>query len=124
MQPQPKYEQTFKRHSEMKRMKHENESEAHQLFRSVPGHEPRGSSNSSNKQTSDSQGRQPPGIISPGSTGVIYVTDRAAANGFKGNSARLLLLLVAVKAPDAHRQRIRTGPTSVKELQRWGTSKE
>ncbi|MBW0476572.1 hypothetical protein O181_016287 [Austropuccinia psidii MF-1] len=84
---------------------HEHESEAHQLFRSVPGHSS-GSIKYSNskrerrfnkaipseppvaeldhdlKSLQDDQAEILPGFTSPGSTGVIFVMDRAMANGF------------------------------------------
>ncbi|GEM09852.1 aminotransferase, classes I and II [Rhodotorula toruloides] len=52
---------------------HENDSEAHRLFRSVPGHERRGA-----KKTQHDVA----GIVAPGQTGVIYVSDRAMKNGW------------------------------------------
>ncbi|KAL7414969.1 aminotransferase [Mrakia frigida] len=51
-------------------------SEAHQLFRDHPGH--------GNHKTGKSSAEEEtiPGVLHPGSTGVIYTSDRAAANGF------------------------------------------
>ncbi|GAA6064335.1 hypothetical protein JCM10212_003580 [Sporobolomyces blumeae] len=54
--------------------KHESSSEAHRLFRSKPGHE---------HHTNASRPHILTGIVSPGSTGVLYVSERAAANGYK-----------------------------------------
>lgn len=51
---------------------HEAESEAHQLFRSQPGH----------KDKTAREEHVVPGIEHPGSVGVIYVMDRAMSNGF------------------------------------------
>lgn len=52
--------------------KHERESEAHQIFREQPGH----------KDKAEKHQHVVPGIEHPGSVGVIYVMDRAMANGF------------------------------------------
>ncbi|EPQ28630.1 uncharacterized protein PFL1_03933 [Pseudozyma flocculosa PF-1] len=66
-------------------IQHESESEAHQIFRSHPGHARR---HHAAKRRGDGDGdHEPdhdhlPGIEHPGSTGVIYVTDRAMSNGF------------------------------------------
>jgi len=57
--------------------KHEKESEAHQIFRQAPGHHPKGL-----PQLVDPEEETVPGIEHPGSTGVIYCSDRAMANGF------------------------------------------
>ncbi|KAG0140634.1 hypothetical protein CROQUDRAFT_664940 [Cronartium quercuum f. sp. fusiforme G11] len=103
-----------------KRHGHEDECEAHQVFRSVIGHNTKLSSGSRSKRlqktrtleqtsqdepaidklilseeakaipeasveadsASDSEDQVLPGISSPGSTGVIFVMDRAMANGF------------------------------------------
>ncbi|GAA5925244.1 pyridoxal phosphate-dependent aminotransferase [Sporobolomyces koalae] len=57
--------------------KHESSSEAHQLFRSEPGH------------SHHTEGKAPhvvPGVVAPGSTGVLYVTERATANGFSASN--------------------------------------
>ncbi|KAK0548428.1 hypothetical protein OC846_003730 [Tilletia horrida] len=53
-------------------IKHESESEAHQIFRQYPSHGER----------SKKHAHPVPGIAHPGSTGVIYVMDRAVSNGF------------------------------------------
>ncbi|GAA5842199.1 hypothetical protein JCM5353_004583 [Sporobolomyces roseus] len=56
---------------------HESSSEAHQLFRSKPGH------------GHHSKGKSPhvvQGVVAPGSTGVLYVSERATANGFSAGS--------------------------------------
>ncbi|KAG9128523.1 hypothetical protein FRC07_005890 [Ceratobasidium sp. 392] len=58
----------------------EKNSEAHQIFRSYPGHAPKGM-----PQTVNPDEETVPGIQHPGSTGVIYCTDRAMANGFVGD---------------------------------------
>lgn len=69
-----------------KNLSHESQSEAHQLFRSHPGHnkhdteKPFASTHSSTD--SGKVEEKFPGIQHPGSTGVIYVTDRAMSNGF------------------------------------------
>ncbi|KDN53386.1 PLP-dependent transferase [Tilletiaria anomala UBC 951] len=52
---------------------HEAESEAHQIFRAFPGH---------GDKSKKTEPHIVPGIEHPGSTGVIYVMDRAMANGF------------------------------------------
>ena len=55
----------------------ESSSEAHQLYRSKPGH------------SHHSKGKAPhvvPGVVPPGSTGVLYVSERATANGFTAGS--------------------------------------
>ncbi|KAJ9479092.1 putative alanine aminotransferase [Pseudozyma hubeiensis] len=71
---------------------HEDESEAHRIFRSHPGHNGRRSSTispadkhaskSDLHKTHEEVGQRFPAIEHPGSTGVIYVTDRATSNGF------------------------------------------
>ncbi|KAF5330345.1 hypothetical protein D9619_005483 [Psilocybe cf. subviscida] len=61
----------------MKHYKHEQESEAHQIFRQAGGHQPKGL-----PQTTNVEEETVPGIEHPGSTGVIYCSDRAMANGF------------------------------------------
>ncbi|KAI5119956.1 hypothetical protein M0805_002145 [Coniferiporia weirii] len=62
----------------MRQAKHEKESEAHQIFRSSAGHKPKGVL----PQTVNPDEETVPGIEHPGSTGVIYCSDRAMANGF------------------------------------------
>ncbi|EMD38205.1 hypothetical protein CERSUDRAFT_113354 [Gelatoporia subvermispora B] len=62
----------------MKNFKHEKESEAHRIFRESAGHKPKGLL----PQTVNLDEETVPGIIHPGSTGVIYCSDRAMANGF------------------------------------------
>ncbi|GAA6029546.1 hypothetical protein NBRC10512_008108 [Rhodotorula toruloides] len=61
------------KHTAEKRKGHESDSEAHRLFRSVPGHERHGA-----KKTQHDVA----GIVAPGQTGVIYVSDRAMKNGW------------------------------------------
>ncbi|PFH54247.1 hypothetical protein AMATHDRAFT_53129 [Amanita thiersii Skay4041] len=61
----------------MKHYKHEKESEAHRIFRQVAGNRPKGM-----PQTINPEEETVPGIEHPGSTGVIYCTERAMANGF------------------------------------------
>ena len=52
----------------------EHDSEAHQVLRSYPGNE--------NKATSAKKKGSVYGVGHPGSTGVIYVMDRAVKNGY------------------------------------------
>lgn len=66
----------------IKHHKHENESEAHQIFRQAPGHQPKGL-----PQLVNPDEETVPGIEHPGSTGVIYCSDRAMANGFSYSSS-------------------------------------
>ncbi|TFK42466.1 pyridoxal phosphate-dependent transferase [Crucibulum laeve] len=65
-------------HNVMKLHKNEKESEAHQIFRQAGGHQPKGLL----PQTVNPEEETIPGIEHPGSTGVIYCSDRAMANGF------------------------------------------
>ncbi|KAJ6502121.1 pyridoxal phosphate-dependent transferase [Mycena sanguinolenta] len=62
----------------MKHYKHEGESEAHQIFRQAAGHTVKAAL----PQTINPDEETVPGIEHPGSTGVIYCSDRAMANGF------------------------------------------
>ncbi|KAK0211786.1 pyridoxal phosphate-dependent transferase [Armillaria fumosa] len=62
----------------MKHYKHEKESEAHRIFRQSAGHKVKGVL----PQTINPDEETVPGIEHPGSTGVIYCSDRAIANGF------------------------------------------
>jgi hypothetical protein len=62
----------------MRSMKHEKDSEAHQIFRQSAGHSAKGVL----PQTVNPEEETVPGIEHPGSTGVIYCSDRAIANGF------------------------------------------
>ncbi|KAK7020399.1 aspartate aminotransferase [Favolaschia claudopus] len=62
----------------MKHYKHEHESEAHQIFRQAAGHTVKAAL----PQTINPDEETVPGIEHPGSTGVIYCSDRAMANGF------------------------------------------
>lgn len=62
----------------MKNIKHEDDSEAHQVFRNAAGHQAK----SVMPQTTNPDEETVPGIQHPGSTGVIYCSDRAIANGF------------------------------------------
>ena len=88
----------------MKNYKHEKESEAHQIFRQAAGHQPKGvQPETINPVRSIDTCCGPccgavtdpppqdeetvPGILHPGSTGVIYCSDRAMANGFSMASA-------------------------------------
>lgn len=50
----------------------EDESEAHKLFRSFPGHERKGEA----PKTDNEEHAQLPGVESPGSTGVLYCSER------------------------------------------------
>ncbi|TFK30053.1 aminotransferase [Coprinopsis marcescibilis] len=67
----------------MKHWRHEKESEAHQIFRHHAGHQPKGFL----PQTVNPDEETVPGIEHPGSTGVIYCSDRAMANGFSYSSS-------------------------------------
>ncbi|KAF6764025.1 aminotransferase [Ephemerocybe angulata] len=67
----------------VKHYKHEKESEAHQIFRQQAGHNPKGVL----PQTVNPDEETVPGILHPGSTGVIYCSDRAMANGFSYTSS-------------------------------------
>lgn len=62
----------------VKHQKHEKDSEAHQIFRQAVGHQPKGLT----PQIVNPDEETVPGIEHPGSTGVIYCSDRAIANGF------------------------------------------
>ncbi|KAH9928179.1 pyridoxal phosphate-dependent transferase [Fomitopsis serialis] len=64
--------------NKMKHMHHESQSEAHRIFRESAGHGARGLL----PQTVNPDEETVPGILHPGSTGVIYCSDRAMANGF------------------------------------------
>ncbi|KAM0753086.1 aminotransferase [Meredithblackwellia eburnea MCA 4105] len=74
------------KHLESKNIEHthEDESEAHRLFRSVPGHEIKGTVGKKDTTTQQKQGEYPQitGVVSPGSTGVLYCSERATANGW------------------------------------------
>ena len=59
-------------------LRNEKDSEAHRIFRDAAGHQPKGFL----PQTVNPEEETVPGIIHPGSTGVIYCSDRAFANGF------------------------------------------
>ncbi|KAL4247424.1 Aspartate/prephenate aminotransferase-like protein [Abortiporus biennis] len=65
-------------HDVMKQYRTEKESEAHRIFRESAGHKPKGIL----PQTVNPEEETVPGIQHPGSTGVIYCSDRAMANGF------------------------------------------
>ncbi|KAI6036432.1 pyridoxal phosphate-dependent transferase [Pisolithus microcarpus] len=67
----------------MKHFKHEKESEAHQTVNPVSGPLPISYCTFSIKQDEETV----PGIEHPGSTGVIYCSDRAMANGFNYHNA-------------------------------------
>ncbi|KAG2362479.1 pyridoxal phosphate-dependent transferase [Suillus spraguei] len=68
-------------HGVMKIFHHEKESEAHQIFRQQVGHQPKPALGGL-PQTVNPDEETVPGIEHPGSTGVIYCSDRAIANGF------------------------------------------
>ncbi|KAI0811021.1 aminotransferase [Irpex lacteus] len=74
----------FKDIDAVKNFKHEEESEAHQIFRQSAGHKGKGGFL---PQTVDPKEETIPGIEHPGSTGVIYCSDRAMANGFSYSSS-------------------------------------
>jgi len=61
-----------------KHFKHEDDSEAHRIFRDAAGHKPK----TAVPETVNPDEETVPGIFHPGSTGVIYCSDRAIANGF------------------------------------------
>ncbi|KAF7295542.1 hypothetical protein MIND_01094200 [Mycena indigotica] len=63
----------------VKHFKHEDDSEAHKIFRASAGHAPKGASY---PEVTSADEETVPGILHPGSTGVIYCSDRAMANGF------------------------------------------
>ncbi|KAH8099553.1 pyridoxal phosphate-dependent transferase [Cristinia sonorae] len=65
-------------HDVMRQHRHEIDSEAHRIFRDQAGHKPKGVL----PQTVNPDEETVPGIVHPGSTGVIYCSDRAMANGF------------------------------------------
>ncbi|KAF9527035.1 pyridoxal phosphate-dependent transferase [Crepidotus variabilis] len=68
----------------IKHYKHEKESEAHQIFRQAANsHQPKGGL----PQIVNPDEETVPGIEHPGSTGVIYCSDRAMANGFSYTSS-------------------------------------
>ncbi|KAL0061454.1 hypothetical protein AAF712_011677 [Marasmius tenuissimus] len=62
----------------IKHYKHEKDSEAHVIFRQSAGHKPKGIV----PQLVNPEEETVPGIEHPGSTGVIYCSERAIANGF------------------------------------------
>ncbi|KAI3619339.1 Aspartate aminotransferase family protein [Moniliophthora roreri] len=62
----------------IKHYRHEKDSEAHVIFRQAAGHKPKGIL----PQTINPEEETVPGIEHPGSTGVIYCSERAIANGF------------------------------------------
>ncbi|TBU65499.1 aminotransferase [Dichomitus squalens] len=68
-------------HEVVRHFRHEKDSEAHRLFRQSAGHnKPKGGA--ALPQTVNPDEETIPGIEHPGSTGVIYCSDRAMANGF------------------------------------------
>ncbi|KAJ3548746.1 hypothetical protein NMY22_g1144 [Coprinellus aureogranulatus] len=68
----------------MKHYKNEKDSEAHQIFRKAAGH----TAHTVTPQTVNPDEETVPGIQHPGSTGVIYCSDRAMANGFSYSSSK------------------------------------
>ncbi|KAL8281109.1 hypothetical protein RQP46_006467 [Phenoliferia psychrophenolica] len=64
--------------SVVKDHKHEDESAAHKLFRSKPGHQVKGQAVHKDAEKDP----QVIGVESPGSTGVLYCSERATANGW------------------------------------------
>ncbi|KAJ7074080.1 aminotransferase [Mycena amicta] len=62
----------------VKHYKHEDDSEAHKIFRASAGHQPKHTA----PEAVGADEETVPGILHPGSTGVIYCSDRAMANGF------------------------------------------
>ncbi|KIM60651.1 hypothetical protein SCLCIDRAFT_1183389 [Scleroderma citrinum Foug A] len=71
-------------HDIVKHFKHEKESEAHQIYRQQAGHTAKGTL----PDTINPDEETVPGIEHPGSTGVIYCSDRAMANGFSYHNAK------------------------------------
>ncbi|KAK1236446.1 hypothetical protein PQX77_000327 [Marasmius sp. AFHP31] len=67
----------------IKHYKHEKDSEAHVIFRQSAGHKPKGIV----PQLVNPEEETVPGIEHPGSTGVIYCSERAIANGFSYTDA-------------------------------------
>jgi len=68
--------------------KTEDDSEAHKIFRAYPGHQSKNArSINRTPETFNPDEETVPGINHPGSTGVIYCTDRAMANGFSYGNA-------------------------------------
>ncbi|KZT26633.1 PLP-dependent transferase [Neolentinus lepideus HHB14362 ss-1] len=67
----------------IRNFKHEKDSEAHKLLREAGGHQVKGTL----PQTVNPEEETIPGIVHPGSTGVIYCSDRAMANGFSYSSS-------------------------------------
>jgi len=65
----------------IKNQVNEDDSEAHKIFRSYPGHN-KGRKGAYEPQTVNPDEETVPGVTHPGATGVIYCTDRAFANGF------------------------------------------
>ncbi|RPD66457.1 aminotransferase [Lentinus tigrinus ALCF2SS1-7] len=68
-------------HEVVRHYRHEKDSEAHRIFRQSAGHKPKTASGLL-PQTVNPDEETIPGIEHPGSTGVIYCSDRAMANGF------------------------------------------
>nr|GAT49409.1 aminotransferase [Mycena chlorophos] len=66
----------------VKHYKHEDDSEAHKIFRASAGHAIKGTSGASYPELTNADEETVPGILHPGSTGVIYCSDRAMANGY------------------------------------------
>ncbi|KIY71062.1 PLP-dependent transferase [Cylindrobasidium torrendii FP15055 ss-10] len=64
----------------LRRARSEKDSEAHQIFRDAAGNKPKNAI--AMPQTVNPDEETVPGIQHPGSTGVIYCSDRAIANGF------------------------------------------
>ncbi|PSR83034.1 hypothetical protein PHLCEN_2v5838 [Hermanssonia centrifuga] len=70
-------------HDALKQYKTEGDSEAHKIFREAAGHTKAGLL----PETVNPDEETIPGIQHPGSTGVIYCSDRAMANGFSYTSS-------------------------------------
>lgn len=71
-------------HDAFRSFKTETDSEAHQIFREAAGHKPKAGIL---PQTVNPEEETVPGIEHPGSTGVIYCSERAMANGFSYTSS-------------------------------------
>ncbi|KAI0748514.1 aminotransferase [Daedaleopsis nitida] len=68
-------------HEVLRHYRHEKDSEAHRIFRQSAGHN-KPKTGGVLPQTVNPDEETVPGIEHPGSTGVIYCSDRAMANGF------------------------------------------
>jgi len=67
----------------IKQFRTEKDSEAHRIFREAAGHQP----HQVFPRTINPDEETVPGVVHPGSTGVIYCSDRAVANGFSASTS-------------------------------------